>query len=296
MLPRMPPTPASIKREREEGTRAPPAPGTIKTERAPPGTIKTEREPVTVEVKREPGRVRPALPSSPPPAPKIIPPWAVKPELVVKREAEPGGRPVEIVRIVPVVPSNVAPWSRPEAVPPAPSESNRAAGGASVVLPPVAPAEPPSDHPAAAEGDEEEEQWLKRHYGNYHIHHTRALREMPGSRPFPSNVMLQAKNYAAVDPSRKVYGLIDRGRADAATRLLIMHVCSKHKSFPVFQNVRPGELLPAVSKSNRGGTTLLRVRYITPAQYYAPGVKVSSMAVGVDEADWQSLVAKAHRI
>lgn len=60
--------------------------------------------------------------------------------------------------------------------------------------------------------------------------------------------------------------------------------------------VKVGGVLPVIAKSGRGGTTPLRVRFTSPSQYYSPGRKVTSMTIGVDEMDWQSLMAKAHRI
>ena len=322
MLPRMPPTPVTVKQEKPAGVKVKqekPAAAIVKEEKSrwvpgtvipPPVTIKTERPvppaanpvpapapattPVLVPafvpaVRQEPTRVRPALPSSPPPVPKVIPPWAVKPELVVVKRGDSGGDPpVQTVRIVPVAPSNAAPWSRPEAVirPAEPERSDHAG-----VVPSVAPDENPSD-PTVSPA---EEVWVRKNRVPYR---SDRLTAMDGPLPLSdlSNKLLRAANYMAVDPSRKVYGLIDRGLTDSGTRTLIMHVRNRHHPFPVFEKVRPGEYLPAVSKSNRGGTTLLRVRYITPDRYYHPGSKVSTMRVGVDEADWQSLVAKAHRI
>ena len=40
----------------------------------------------------------------------------------------------------------------------------------------------------------------------------------------------------------------------------------------------------------------LRVRFTTPARYYSPGSKVTTLTVGVDETDWQSLMADARGI
>jgi hypothetical protein len=108
--------------------------------------------------------------------------------------------------------------------------------------------------------------------------------------------MLCVKNYEAVDPSREVYGLINQGLSDTGTRTLIMHVRRGQVPWVVFGGVRPGGVLPVIAKSGRGGTTSLRVRFTTPAKYYSPGRKVTSMTIGVDEMDWQSLMTKAHRI
>lgn len=284
MLPRMPPTPVEIKREKgtvpngmvkkEQDTaeRGPPSGVTIKrepAERVPPSEVTINREPAR--------RVRPALPSSPPPPPKALPPWAVKPEIVVKREEE-------TVRIVPAVPAQAAPWSRPDAVPVPPEVGPENQGAIPTILPP-----PPSSRPGIPPGEKRRRRQPR-------------LRPAPPPRSaMPQNYeynprTLKAANYAAVDPTREVYGLIDEGLSDPGTRSLIMHVRRKLPAFPVLEKIRPGGLLPAASRNNRGGVTLLRVRYTTPCRYFSPGSKVSSITVGVDEADWQSLVAKAHHI
>ena len=259
------PTIATVKRE--PGTSTPNAPWTVRT--------------VPVEVKREPGEL-PARGSRPglPVAPKQEP---------VKRGEEAAARVKrerpEDVRIVPETPDRAAPWRRPETIP-APQPSAPAA------LPPA----PQDTTPEDAEKEEEDEtpnpidpKWSKP------ARKRRGPRTAPDSTEFNTS-LLRAANYSAVDPSRGVYGLIDQGLSDPGTRALIMHILPKKDAWPVLEKVRPGTLLPAISKSGRGGRTTLRVRYTTPTKYFSPGCKVSSVTVGVDEADWQSLVMKAHRI
>ncbi len=117
----------------------------------------------------------------------------------------------------------------------------------------------------------------------------------PNSKHFDSK-LLCAKNYAALDPARESFGLIDQGLSNPGTRALILHVLPRRNAPQILGHIKPGMMLPAISKSGRGGTTALRVRFTTPTRYFAPGSKVSSLTVGVDETDWQSLMAKAHRI
>lgn len=266
MLPRMPPTPQELKKERAE----------------PPS-----------EQPRS-SRVRPALPLPPPPPPKPLPPWAVKPVV------QAGG---ETVRFVPAIPVQVAPWSTPMIVLRREEAEGPAARGDSLPRPEQQVAQvagqqtdarglPPVPAPEAIM-----EMRRERKRGRpAQAKKPAKAASYDGPRVNPNTRFIQAANYAAVDPARKLFGLIDRGLSDAKTRALILHIRSRREAGPVFDGIRPGSLLPAVSKSKRGGTTLLRVRYITPSKYYSPGEKISSMALGVDEADWQSLVAKAHRI
>lgn len=105
-----------------------------------------------------------------------------------------------------------------------------------------------------------------------------------------------ARNYAAVDSRRETYGLIDQGLVDAGTRTMVMHVRRGLPAWDILGAVKPGTILSAKSQSGRGGSTPLRVRFTTPTRYYPPGCKFSTMTVGVDETDWQSLMAKARRI
>ena len=77
---------------------------------------------------------------------------------------------------------------------------------------------------------------------------------------------------------------------------MVIHVKRKQIAWDVLNVVKPGSILAAKSRSGRGSPTPLRVRFTTPNKYYSPGCKVTSMTIGIDEADWQSLMAKARRI
>lgn len=107
------------------------------------------------------------------------------------------------------------------------------------------------------------------------------------------------KNYAAVDASDETgesaecsFGLIDRGPCKQGVRALVMH----SKSKKVMDRIRPGTLLSVQSTAKGGGLGTLRVRYTTPAKYYSPGSRVTTLCVGVDATDWHKLTTECRRI
>jgi hypothetical protein len=107
--------------------------------------------------------------------------------------------------------------------------------------------------------------------------------------------LVRLRNYAAVDAEAGGYGLIDRGTREAGVRSLVMHTPSRRKltrgqpSPPMM--VRPGTIL-TVRSPLRGTTARLRVRYTTPARYYSPGQRVTTLSIGVDARDWQAFVGR----
>jgi len=103
-----------------------------------------------------------------------------------------------------------------------------------------------------------------------------------------------ARNYAAIEHDAERYGLIDMG-AQPSGRSLLVHARKKCRpAHSLLNAIRPGVLLLA---SRPGGQPQrLRVRFTTPARYYSPGALVTTLAIGVDEADWQSLMAGTRRI
>jgi hypothetical protein len=105
-----------------------------------------------------------------------------------------------------------------------------------------------------------------------------------------------SQNYAALEAGSKEFGLIPMG-VEGGVRTLIMHVAKGKQGWQVFQHVQPGGTIRVV-KVRSGGTDprVLRVRFTAPSQYYPPGAKVSCITIGVDDAEWQSLMTKAHRI
>lgn len=108
--------------------------------------------------------------------------------------------------------------------------------------------------------------------------------------------LASARNYAAIEAEHGDYGLIDMGQAGGGQSLLI-HVARKNHPTPwtVLGGIRPGSTLKAISVHG-GSPVTLRVRYTTPARYYSPGARVTTLAVAVDSADWRSLRADAPRI
>jgi hypothetical protein len=149
-------------------------------------------------------------------------------------------------------------------------------------------------------------------------------REWGSSGRADSDRLVCLRNYAAVgidvdaeeptaEPrdrkaSRKCYGLIDRGQApEAGVRTLLLHVRGgmrkkgKRDGGSIMDTVCPGSILQVYSTSPSSdtgvkGRSLLRVRYTTPARYYSPGEKITTLRLGVDAADWQMLMPKYRRI
>lgn len=118
-----------------------------------------------------------------------------------------------------------------------------------------------------------------------------------GAGPSPDKPQKQvcARNYAAVEDGLERYGLIDMG-ARPTGRSLLVHARKRCRpSYSLLNAVRPGTVLRA-RPAGGGQPATLRVRYTTPARYYSPGALVTTLAVGVDEADWQSLMAGTRRI
>jgi hypothetical protein len=110
----------------------------------------------------------------------------------------------------------------------------------------------------------------------------------------PTGRLVRLRNYAAVDAEAGGYGLIDRGTREAGVRSLVMHTPSRRKltrGQPSPPMVRPGTIL-TVRSPLRGTTARLRVRYTTPARYYSPGQRVTTLGVGVDARDWQAFVGR----
>lgn len=112
--------------------------------------------------------------------------------------------------------------------------------------------------------------------------------------------LLRVKNYAAVDASFGNFGLIPMG-VENGVRSLIVHVPRGKASWVVFHNIRPGGTIRVVLTSNvprrkKNEPKTLNVRYTTPTKYFPPGAKTSCLTIGVDDAEWQSLMRKPRRI
>lgn len=236
-------------------------------------------EPVRKRPRRatvKPERARPVkIEPAPPDAPET--PWAVR-VVPVKPEPDAPRDSPEDIQVVPARPAQTAPWTRPNYVPAPERDAFESAFAARL-----------PDLPSEEAGEQQERPQARKKQTKVYVHID--PNNLP---PAPDRKCMQ--NYVAVDPSREIFGLIDQGLADGATRSFVMHVRRGQTPWTVLGAIRPGVLLPVISRSGRGGITSLRVRFTTPAQYYSPGSKVTSMRIGVDEADWQSLMTKAHRI
>ena len=109
--------------------------------------------------------------------------------------------------------------------------------------------------------------------------------------------LVSAQNYAAIEAGAERYGLIDMGPIEAGTRRsLIVHARKNRTPHSILNTIRPGSVL-FVKRGRRVGRTMqLRVRFTTPAKYYSPGTKMSTLNIAVDEVDWQSLIADVRHI
>ncbi len=80
-------------------------------------------------------------------------------------------------------------------------------------------------------------------------------------------------------------------------RSLLIHVPPKNRMpWKTLGAIRPGCMLTVKPVAGRGAAQQLRVRFTTPARYYSPGSRVTTLAVAVDRADWECLMANVHRI
>jgi len=113
----------------------------------------------------------------------------------------------------------------------------------------------------------------------------------------PTEAEPPSRTYAAFEAERGEYGLIDRGEMDTGeTQILLLKVARGTKEpWRVLERIRPGETM-TVRRGKGQPPVPLRVRYTTPARYYPPGRKVTSLAVGVDASDWRALGTGAIRI
>ena len=106
----------------------------------------------------------------------------------------------------------------------------------------------------------------------------------------PSRLVCK-QNYIAREAGSGEYGVIDLGEVGS----LLIHVPPKNRlPWKTLGAIRPGSVLSV--KPVAGGACHLRVRSTTPARYYSPGSRVTTLAVAVDKADWECLTANAHRI
>lgn len=154
--------------------------------------------------------------------------------------------------------------------------------------PPAPPSPPPVEKEAPAQKPQPPEPPRERKKGAAPA----SPRTMPGGR------LVSASNYAAVEAGAGEYGIIDLGEPmqGEGGRPVLVHVPRRNKApWRVLSQIWPGSTLSVATKPGKPGHAL-RVRYITPARYYSPGAKISTLAVGVDGADWNALTAVASGI
>jgi hypothetical protein len=107
--------------------------------------------------------------------------------------------------------------------------------------------------------------------------------------------LVSLKNYAAVEAGTGRYGLIDRGVHETGIQTLLMHT-PRRRDTEQEPDVRPGSILRVSSTAKGGSSGPLRVRFTTPARYYSPGTRVTTLCIGVDAADWEELMPQRRRI
>ena len=184
-------------------------------------------------------------------------PWAMQ-AVVVKEE----GGDDRVVRVEPVHPHQTVPWPAPPAIYPRPT--------------------PDPMHGPPRWTDQQPAQTPRQ----------RAPRARSPS-PAEKGTAVCAKNYAAVEARLERYGLIDMGRS-GGSQALVVHVRKRNREpLGVLDGIRQGSVIRA---RRRGRDADLRVRFVTPARYYSPGSKITTLCIGVDQSDWQSLIAAPPRI
>ena len=221
-----------------------------------------------MKIKKEPGAHTKAKTEGEKPAPPSLTPWAVK----VKREKG------DIVASAETA-NDILPWKvpAPTSTPPPPIRRERREG--------VTPARV---------------QRLSEQDG-------RVSYEPPAAASWELDTRLDTqgdrlvciKNYSAVETTKGSYGLIDRGVQEVGLQTLIMHTPRGKRKADGRQDseeVRPGSILRVSSTRKGGRDGSLRVRFVTPARYYTPGSKVTTMCIGVDLSDWLDLMTQRHRI
>jgi len=115
-------------------------------------------------------------------------------------------------------------------------------------------------------------------------------RGRPKARSLSPSGRISAHNYAAVEVN-KAYGLIDDG-CQGGMQLLILHA---PRDTARMLSVRQGDWIQALSTLHGGGLALLRVLFITRTQYFKPGRKLTSIAVGVPKDEWDMLQVRRQR-
>jgi len=113
----------------------------------------------------------------------------------------------------------------------------------------------------------------------------RALLSRPYREAAPGGPFLPG-NYAAVE-AHGLFGLIDRGSPSPGVRSLLAHT-PRGAPPERLQGLRVGDAMAVRTRGDEEEREL-RVRYLTPARYYAPGRRVTMLGVGVDDRAWTRL-------
>ena len=98
---------------------------------------------------------------------------------------------------------------------------------------------------------------------------------------------LREKNYSAVE-AHGWFGLIDSGCPSKGVRELVAHT-PRHNGGFTLDRLRAGQEIHLRSAKNEDGAAI-RIRFTTPERYYAPGRKITTLSIGVDDAAWLRLV------
>ena len=199
-------------------------------------------------------------------------PWAMQAVVVKDEDGD-----ERVVRVEPVHPDSTVPWPEPPAVYPRP-EPDPMHGAPRWTDP---PAPDPMHGPP---------QWTEQASGQP-VRQEIVVALSPSKE---KGTAVCARNYAAVEARLERYGLIDMGRSSGGNQALVVHVRKRNREpLEVLNGIRQGCVLRA---RRRGRDADLRVRFVTPARYYSPGSKITTLCIGVDQSDWQSLIAAPPRI
>ena len=84
------------------------------------------------------------------------------------------------------------------------------------------------------------------------------------------------------------FGMVDTGESSCGIRRVVCHVPKNSRGYML--DIKPGEVIHANSGRGKPIGGKLDVHYVTRHQYFAPGRKVTSCAIGVPEYQWQRFI------
>ena len=241
----------SLKQEEEES-------GVVRVKQEP-GVVRVKQEPGAVRVKQEPGAVR-----------------RVKQEPgAVRVKQEPGAARVK-----------QEPGAARVKQEPGPARVRREAGGARVKREP-GPARVRRESSVVRVRPEPDAVRVKQETeppsSQVDVQAPRPLNpEVDSFRP----ARVTKRDYAAWDSLRSL-GLVDQGEDGWGARMLVLHT-PRNRTNRELLDVTEGDFLHVFSDA--GGLHRLRVLFTGRHRYYAPGTKVSTLVVGVDNREWEALL------